>query len=263
MGRAFRHPRARRTRPGLRRPRRRPVCVRALALPPQRARWQLARAGRRAQADADRGDPVQGAHALPRGGACQGRSRGGHSQRSLRHRQRRVRYALKTPWRNGTTHVKFEPVELIAKLAALVPPPRAHLTRFHGIFAPNAALRAQLTSSGRGKDATTEASANADHRTPDEKRRSMTWAQRLKRVFGIDLDTCEHCGSAACWAKCPRMARMASELPSRAMRSRCRRSKGALRVEWPTGLVAGAGRAGSVGFPIFQRRLELTFNQSE
>jgi hypothetical protein len=40
-----------------------------------------------------------------------------------------VRYQLKTPWRNGTTHVEFEPVELIAKLAALVPPPRAHVTR--------------------------------------------------------------------------------------------------------------------------------------
>ncbi len=62
--------------------------------------------------------------------------------------QGRVRYQLKTPWKNGTTHVEFEPVEFIAKLAALVPPPRAHLTRFHGVFAPNAKLRAQLTPSG-------------------------------------------------------------------------------------------------------------------
>ena len=46
--------------------------------------------------------------------------------------------------------MEFEPIEFIAKLAALVPPPRAHLTRFHGIFAPNAKLRAQLTPSGRG-----------------------------------------------------------------------------------------------------------------
>ena len=34
-----------------------------------------------------------------------------------------MRYQLKTPWRNGTTHVEFEPIEFIAKLAALVPPP--------------------------------------------------------------------------------------------------------------------------------------------
>ena len=32
--------------------------------------------------------------------------------------------------RNGTTHVEWDPVDFIAKLAALVPPPRAHLTRF-------------------------------------------------------------------------------------------------------------------------------------
>jgi len=62
-----------------------------------------------------------------------------------------VRYQLKTPWRNGTTHVEWDAVDFIAKLAALVPPPRAHLTRFHGVFAPNANLRAQLTPSGRGK----------------------------------------------------------------------------------------------------------------
>ncbi len=38
------------------------------------------------------------------------------------------------PWRNGTTHVEWDPVDFIAKLAALVPPPRAHLTRFHGVL---------------------------------------------------------------------------------------------------------------------------------
>jgi hypothetical protein len=95
--------------------------------------------------------------------------------------------------------VDFEPVDFIAKLAALVPPPRAHLTRFHGIFAPNASLRAQLTPSGRGKRAPTGAEsteASTDHRTPIERRRSMTWAQRLKRVFNIDVSTCMHCGGA-------------------------------------------------------------------
>ena len=48
---------------------------------------------------------------------------------------------------NGTTHVEFEPVDFIAKLAALVPPPRAHLTRFHGVLTTGVlpfALRASL-----------------------------------------------------------------------------------------------------------------------
>ena len=61
--------------------------------------------------------------------------------------QGRVRYQLKTPWPNGTTHVEWDAVDFIAKLAALVPPPRAHLTRFHGVFTPGilpSALRASL-----------------------------------------------------------------------------------------------------------------------
>jgi hypothetical protein len=35
-----------------------------------------------------------------------------------------VRYQLKTPYRDGTTHVIFEPLDFIARLAALVPKPR-------------------------------------------------------------------------------------------------------------------------------------------
>ncbi len=45
----------------------------------------------------------------------------------------RVRYELKTPWRNGTTHVIFEPLDFISRLVSLVPKPRVNLTRFHGI----------------------------------------------------------------------------------------------------------------------------------
>jgi hypothetical protein len=43
--------------------------------------------------------------------------------------QGKVRYELKTPYRDGTTHVIFEPVDFIAKLATLVPRPRVNLTR--------------------------------------------------------------------------------------------------------------------------------------
>jgi len=40
-----------------------------------------------------------------------------------------VRYTLKTPHRDGTTHIVLEPLDLMARLAALVPTPRMHLTR--------------------------------------------------------------------------------------------------------------------------------------
>jgi len=36
---------------------------------------------------------------------------------------------LKTPYRDDTTHVVFEPLDFIARLAALVPNPRVNLTR--------------------------------------------------------------------------------------------------------------------------------------
>ena len=58
---------------------------------------------------------------------------------------------FKVPYRNGTTHVIFEPMDFIAKLAALVPKPHVNLTRFHGVFAPNSQHHAQVTPAKRGK----------------------------------------------------------------------------------------------------------------
>ena len=45
-------------------------------------------------------------------------------------------------YNDGTTHVIFEPLDFISKLAALVAKPRVNLTRFHGVFAPNSRHRA-------------------------------------------------------------------------------------------------------------------------
>jgi Putative transposase len=77
---------------------------------------------------------------------------------------------LKAPWRNGpagrawpearpfarhkqstglfvsglsTMHLVMSPLEFMQRLAALVPRPRLHLIRFHGVLAPNAKLRAR------------------------------------------------------------------------------------------------------------------------
>jgi rRNA maturation protein Nop10 len=103
-----------------------------------------------------------------------------------------VRYELKTPYANGTTHILFEPLDFIAKLVALVPRPRVNLTRYHGIFAPHSQYRALITPAMGGRNKPT----SGDNRTPAECRASMTWAQRLKRVFNIDIETCAKCGGA-------------------------------------------------------------------
>ena len=107
-----------------------------------------------------------------------------------------VRYQLKTPYRDGTTHVIFEPLDFIARLAALVPNPRFNRTRFHGVFAPNSQYRARVTPAKRGRGGERLAEGDTDEPTPAERRVSMTWAQRLKRVFGIDIETCPACGGA-------------------------------------------------------------------
>ena len=107
-----------------------------------------------------------------------------------------IRLQLKTPYHNGTTHLIFEPLDFISKLASLIPPPRIHLTRFHGLYAPNAKYRRLITPSKRGKG-NPSPSLSADDASQHEHqsiRKKMNWAQRLKRVFKIDLETCGHCG---------------------------------------------------------------------
>ncbi len=105
--------------------------------------------------------------------------------------QGQVRYRLKTPHRGRTTHIVLEPVDFLARIAALVPPPRVHLTRYHGVFAPDAALRAAVTPAGRGPRARSRVSSPE---RPTPKRVAMSWAARLKRVFAIDIEQCAHCG---------------------------------------------------------------------
>jgi hypothetical protein len=50
-------------------------------------------------------------------------------------RNGQVRYELKTPYNDGTTHVLFEPLDFISRLVALVPKPKVNLTQFHRVFA--------------------------------------------------------------------------------------------------------------------------------
>src|SRR5690606_31146037 len=105
-----------------------------------------------------------------------------------------VRYALKTPYRDGTTHIMIVPLDFMARLAALVPPPRMHLTRYHGVFAPHSKLRAAVTPAHRGVGAVQPAPVADPARPPTPKHVAMNWARRLKRVFGIQIESCARCG---------------------------------------------------------------------
>jgi hypothetical protein len=102
-----------------------------------------------------------------------------------------VRYQLKTPYRDGTTHIVLEPLDPMARLAALVPPPRMHLTGYHGVFAPHSRLRAAITPAGRGAGG--EGAKQGAEAPAVPQHVAMRWAQRLKRVFAIEIDTCARC----------------------------------------------------------------------
>ena len=66
------------------------------------------------------------------------------NERLKRNRTGQVVLQLKSPYKDGTTHIVMEPLEFMERLAALVPRPRLHLIRFHGVLAPNAKLRSKI-----------------------------------------------------------------------------------------------------------------------
>ena len=101
---------------------------------------------------------------------------------------------LKTAWRDGTTHLAMSPLEFMQRLAALVPRPRLHLIRFHGVLAPNAKLRAQVVPQEPETPAQATPPAECDAKSEHDRPVRLSWAKLLKRVFEIDMEHCPNCG---------------------------------------------------------------------
>ena len=99
-----------------------------------------------------------------------------------------VAYRLKQPLRDGRSVVAFAPDVFVRRLCALVPPPRAHLVRYHGALAPRAKLRAALVPVRR-----TVTTAEQPPPPPSSRQR-VPWAELLRRVFAIDVLRCPRCG---------------------------------------------------------------------
>ena len=110
----------------------------------------------------------------------------------------KLRYALKHPYSNGTTHFLFEPLDLLARLAALVPRPRVNLTRYHGVFAPNSKFRAPLVPGKPRKPRAHKPDSSNQSSRPNQMQPTepsqLNWAQRLKRAFEFDVTICPLCG---------------------------------------------------------------------
>jgi hypothetical protein len=113
---------------------------------------------------------------------------------------------LHRPFHDGTTHLAFEPLVFLERLAALVPRPRLPLVTFHGVLAPSASLRSAIIPQRipwRSRDKADKAPTLEEtlspptpplHPTPSASRRRTDWAELLRRVYRLDALRCPHCG---------------------------------------------------------------------
>jgi hypothetical protein len=93
-------------------------------------------------------------------------------------------YTFTHPWSDGTTGIRLAPLELLEKLAALVPLPHVHLVRYGGCLAPHSHLRGSVIPTPRQQGVDTE----TDTRSP-----CWSWARLLHRVFALDMAHCPFC----------------------------------------------------------------------
>jgi hypothetical protein len=100
-----------------------------------------------------------------------------------------VRLEFKRPWSDGTSSIELEPLALIARLAALVPPPRRHVVRYSGVLSSHSSLRSQIVPS---------APVTAPEKEEDKPSRPLShyisWSELLRRTFSIDT-VCPRCKS--------------------------------------------------------------------
>ena len=94
-------------------------------------------------------------------------------------------YTFTHPWSDGTTGIRLSPLELVEKLAALVPLPRVHLVRYGGCLAPHSHLRGAIRPNPRQQGLDGEEAHTGTPYCP--------WARLLGRVFGLEMATCPFC----------------------------------------------------------------------
>ena len=99
----------------------------------------------------------------------------------------RVVVELKRAWADGTTHLLFEPLEFLEKLAALTPRPRINLILYHGVLAPHARWRNRIVP-----DPAAAGGAAVDE--PAVRPRHWCWADLMRRAFDLDVLACPRCG---------------------------------------------------------------------
>jgi len=107
-----------------------------------------------------------------------------------------VRITLKKPFADGTVAVDMDPLSLLSRLAASVPPPRLHTVRYAGVLAPASKLRPRIvpTPPVAPEEGGADRPPDAEKPTKPAGSPYRPWAELLKRAFSIDVLACPRCG---------------------------------------------------------------------
>jgi len=111
----------------------------------------------------------------------------------------RICYRRKRRWHDGRAEMALEPQAMLRRLCGIIPPPRRHLVRYHGIFGPAASKRNQLRRLVPAADSEVSRCPDPSTTVPPQSQssvwpgRRVPWAELIKRVFADDLLNCE-CG---------------------------------------------------------------------
>jgi hypothetical protein len=136
----------------------------------------------------------------------------------------RGRVGLKRVWSDGTTAIELSPLELVEKLAAIVPPPRVNQVRYHGVLAGNAAWRAEVVpkvpTSSAAEEEARRARRLSTHRGPRFGREAPGGADLLWRVFQVDGWACPACGGRMRLRMVVNLAPAAKRIATGLLRSR-------------------------------------------
>jgi hypothetical protein len=100
-----------------------------------------------------------------------------------------VKLKLKTAYSDGTSHLLFTPGEFIEKLSAIIPPPKSHLVKWSGVFAPNSPCRKKVVLNPDEKKGKSPKSSCME----DIPLKNSSWSKMLAKVFKIDVTKCQHC----------------------------------------------------------------------
>jgi hypothetical protein len=102
-----------------------------------------------------------------------------------------VRLSLKRAFADGTVAVDMDPLSLLCRLAASVPPPRFHTVKYAGVLASASPWRMRIGP----QPAKPEEPAKAnDEPAPKRKRGGYRpWAELLRRTFALDVLECPAC----------------------------------------------------------------------